>query len=208
MEVDIFIYDEFTALDAVGPYDALRRLPDVKIRFVGLKPGLLETGGGLQLKATHSIEEIDATDLLILPGGGAEAFQSLIRNSEFLAWISQMHLKSRWTTSVCTGALFLAAAGLLQGQRASTHWRASKFLASFGAIYSGQRITECGKIITSAGVSAGIDLGIRLCELIAGRDLARAIQLGMEYRPEPPFKIGASDQETELVRIVEEQLRS
>ena len=208
MEVTIFLYDEFTALDAIGPYDALRRLPDLEVRFAGLSRGLLATGGGLQLNATHSIHEIDSTDLLVLPGGGAKEFQSLIKNTEFLAWIGQMHLASKWTTSVCTGSLFLAAAGLLKGQRASTHWRAREFLANFEAVYSGQRITQSGKIITAAGVSAGIDLGIRLCELIAGKDHAKAIQLAMEYQPAPPFEIGPPDEEAELVRIIEEELRS
>lgn len=207
MDATIFLFDDVTALDAVGPFDALRRLPDVDVRFVGLSRGPVASGGGLSLVADLAFGEVERTDLLVLPGGGGGGLRAVMGNAAFLDWLRRVHPTARWTASVCTGALFLGAAGLIDGLRVSTHWRAKKALPRFGATYSGERVTEAGKIITAAGVSAGIDLGLRLCERIAGGEMARAVQLGMEYFPEPPFAIGRPEAEPGLVGIVEKRLR-
>ena len=208
VDATIFVFDGITALDAVGPYDALRRLPCTTIRFATLKPGLVSTGGGaLSLQAPVAFGQIQQTDLLILPGGDGQAIRALIENAEFIDTVRRLHTTTRWTASVCTGAFFLAGAQLLAGVKTSTHWRAKEALAKFGAIYSPDRVTTAGKIITAAGVTAGIDLGIHLCELVAGVQLAKAVQLAMDYYPEPPYQIGRPEEEPSLAEMVERDLR-
>jgi putative intracellular protease/amidase len=207
-EITIFVFDGLTALDAIGPYDALRRLPGTSIRFAAMKPGLVFTGGGaLSLDAPVALEEIDRTDLLLLPGGEGSAIRGLIGSEPFLAAVRRLHAMTRWTASVCTGTLLLAATGLLAGAQASTHWRAKDALARFGAVYSPDRVSVAGKIITAAGVSAGVDLGIRLCEMIAGSETAKAVQLAMEYYPSPPYRLGRPEDEPVLAELVAKQLR-
>jgi putative intracellular protease/amidase len=209
MDITIFVFDDVTALDAIGPYEALRRLPDVRIRFAGISKGAVSTGGqSLQLVATDAIRDVARTDLLLIPGGVPDGLKAMMPNTEFHEWVRHINSGTRWTTSVCSGALLLGAAGLLKGLQASTHWRSKAALPKFGATYSGQRITTSGKIITAAGVSAAVDMGIYLCALIASEQIARAVQLAIEYRPEPPFTVGTSEQEPELVSIVEHVLRT
>jgi len=209
MDITIFVFDDVTAMDAIGPYEALRRLPDARIRFAGISKGPISTGGqSLQLIATDAIRDVTRTDLLLIPGGGPDGLKAMMTNAEFHEWVRHINSGTRWTTSVCSGALLLGAAGLLKGLQASTHWRSKGALPKFGAIYSEQRITTSGKIITAAGVSAAIDMGIHLCALIAGDQIARAVQLAIEYRPEPPFTVGMPEQEPELVNIVEHVLRT
>lgn len=209
MDITIFVFDDVTAMDAIGPYESLRRLPDTRVRFVGISKGPISTGGqSLQLIASEAMRDVIKTDLLLIPGGGPNGLKAMMANAEFHEWVRHINNGTRWTTSVCSGALLLGAAGLLKGLQASTHWRSKGALSNFGATYSGQRITTSGKIITAAGVSAAIDMGIHLCALIAGDQLARAVQLTIEYHPEPPFTVGTSDQEPELVDIVEHVLRT
>jgi transcriptional regulator GlxA family with amidase domain len=188
MRILIYLFDGITALDAVGPYESLSRLPEVEIGFVGRRAGPVRTGDGfLSLQADSGFDEEEAADLLIVPGGQRDAVRRELGDEGLRRWIAAIDAGTRRTCSVCTGSLILGAAGLLKGRRASTHWGARDHLGHFGATYSGERITGDGKYLTSAGVSAGIDLGLVLCAEIAGRETAEAVQLSMEYDPEPPF---------------------
>ncbi len=148
-------------------------------------------GAGFTLTPSADIAHVVRSDVLIVPGGGSVGLKGTLSDQRVLQWIQKSHESAQWTASVCTGAMILGAAGLLKGLSVATHWRAKDYLHLFGATYSGQRITEHGKLLTAAGVSAGIDMGLRLCELIAGSEAAQAVQLSMEYDPEPPFNTGS-----------------
>jgi transcriptional regulator GlxA family with amidase domain len=191
MRILIYLYDGVTALDAIGPYESLSRLPGVEIRFVGRRAGPVRTGDGfLSLIADTGINDEIEADILIVPGGRRAGVQREMGEERVLGWMAVLDAVTTWTCSVCTGSLLLGAAGLIEGRKASTHWGARDYLGHFGATYSADRVTEDGKYMTSAGVSAGIDLGLRLCAEIAGRDMAEAVQLSMEYDPDPPFDAG------------------
>ncbi|MGA9580520.1 MAG: DJ-1/PfpI family protein [Allosphingosinicella sp.] len=191
MRILIYLYDGITALDAIGPYESLSRLPGVEIRFVGKRAGPVRTGDGfLGLIADTGINDEIEADMLIVPGGRRAGVQREANDDRVLGWMAVLDEKTSRTCSVCTGSLILGAAGLLEGRRASTHWGARNNLQLFNATYSDERVTEDGKYLTSAGVSAGIDLGLRLCAEIAGREMAEAVQLSMEYDPAPPFDAG------------------
>jgi transcriptional regulator GlxA family with amidase domain len=188
MRILIYLFDGITALDAVGPYESLSRLPEVQIRFVARRAGPVRTGDDfLSLHADTGIDEEVQADMLIVPGGQRDSVRRELGDEALRAWVKAVDAITRRTCSVCTGSLILGAAGLLNGRRAATHWGARDYLGRFGATYSGERITEDGKYMTSAGVSAGIDLGLVLCAEIAGRETAEAVQLSMEYDPAPPF---------------------
>jgi transcriptional regulator GlxA family with amidase domain len=192
MLILIYLFDGVTALDAVGPYESLSRLPEVEIRFVARTAGMVRTGDNfLGLNADTGIEAEPRADMLIVPGGERNAVAREMRDAALKAWLTTIDAGTTRTCSVCTGSLILAAAGLLQGRSASTHWGARDYLKHFGATYSPERVTDDGKYLTSAGVSAGIDLGLLLCAEIAGRDMAEAAQLSMEYDPAPPFDAGS-----------------
>lgn len=192
MRILIYLFDGVTALDAVGPYESLSRLPEVEICFVGRRTGPIRTGDGfLALQADRAIDGETEADMLIVPGGERNAVRRELEDAQLKAWIAAIDAGTSRTCSVCTGTLILAAAGLLNGRRAATHWGARDYLKHFGAAYSAERVTQSGKYWTSAGVSAGIDLGLRLCAQIAGREIAEAVQLSMEYDPEPPFAAGS-----------------
>ncbi|HYE28297.1 MAG TPA: DJ-1/PfpI family protein [Allosphingosinicella sp.] len=192
MRILIYLFDGVTALDAVGPYESLSRLPEVEIGFVARRAGPVRTGDDfLSLGAETGIDEEGEAGMLIVPGGQRDAVRRELGDEALRDWLAAMDAVTRRTCSVCTGSLILAAAGLLKGRRAATHWGARDYLAHFGAAYSGERVTEDGKYLTSAGVSAGIDLGLRLCAEIAGREMAEAVQLSMEYDPDPPFAAGS-----------------
>ncbi len=191
MRILIYLYDGVTALDAIGPYESLSRLPGVEVRFVGHRAGPVRTGDGfLGLIADTGINDEIEADILIVPGGRRAGVQREMGEERVLGWMAVLDAVTTWTCSVCTGSLLLGAAGLIEGRRASTHWGARDYLGHFGATYSADRVTQDGKYLTSAGVSAGIDLGLRLCAEIAGRDMAEAVQLSMEYDPDPPFDAG------------------
>lgn len=191
MLILIYLYDGVTALDAVGPYESLSRLPGVEVRFVGKRAGPVRSGdGALGLHADTGIDDETAADMLIVPGGRRAGIQREVNQDRVLGWMAVLDAVTTRTCSVCTGSLILGAAGLLEGRRASTHWGARNNLHLFNATYSPDRITEDGKYLTSAGVSAGIDLGLTLCAEIAGREMAEAVQLSMEYDPAPPFDAG------------------
>ncbi len=188
MEIAIGIYDKFTALDCVGPYDVLSRLPGARVRWLAAAPGPVRADAGLVVHAEASFADVPRPDLLLVPGG--MRFPSHEEDPELLEWIASAHEHTKWTTSVCTGSLALGAAGILEGVPATSHWAAIDALAQYGAVPTRDRVVIAGKIATAAGVSAGIDLALTLCERIAGRDTAEAIQLGIEYDPQPPLNSG------------------
>jgi putative intracellular protease/amidase len=191
VRIVIPLFDGFTALDVVGPYEILRMLPDADVVFAAAVPGTYADGEGrLSLVATASFQDVTKADILVVPGGPAT--RRLLADQPLLDWIQRVHATTRWTTSVCTGALLLAAAGLLDGLEATTHWGAVDLLESYGAKYTERRVVEQpGGIITAAGVSSGIDMALRLAELAAGRVAAEAFQLAIEYDPQPPFDAGS-----------------
>jgi len=189
MEIAILVFEGITALDAVGPYEVLARMPGASVRFVAPRAGVVRTDNGqLGLLADHGIDAIERCDLLLVAGGYGE--RALERNERLLAWVRAMDHTSQITSSVCTGSLVLGAAGLLRGRRASTHWVQYARLAAFGALVSEERITRDGKYATAAGVSAGIDLALALVMELSGLEVAQAIQLSLEYDPEPPVRAG------------------
>jgi len=186
MEIAILIFDDLTALDAIGPYEVLAAIPDANVTFVGETRGIKRTHhGSLGLYADRAIDEITRTDILVVPGGFGE--EQVRAKPTMLEWVRAIHATTHWTTSVCTGALILGAAGILNGLEATTHWAARDQLRQFGATPVTQRIVEQGKVITAAGVSAGIDMALHLTRRLAGDDLAHAIQIAIEYDPQPPF---------------------
>lgn len=202
MKIAILLYEGFTALDAVGPYEVLSRLPGADVAFVAARAGVVTSDTGfLKLTATAALADVPVVDLMLVPGGpGDEAVRA---HAPTLAWVRRVHEGTSWTTSVCTGALILGAAGILRGVRATTHWAFFDELASFGAEPVKARAVESGKIVTAAGVSAGIDMALRLAQRIAGDDFARGIQLGIEYDPDPPFDAGSPEKHPpEMVAMV------
>ena len=190
MDIAILLYDRFTALDAVGPYEVLWRVPGARVRWVGAQAGPYATDRGLQLVADAALYDVPSPDVLVVPGGTGT--RDALSDERLLEWIRAADATSTWTTSVCTGALLLGAAGLLRGLRATTHWAFTDALASFGAQPVPERVVEQGKVITAAGVSSGIDMALTLAARIAGDDVAQAIQLGIEYDPQPPFDSGST----------------
>jgi putative intracellular protease/amidase len=190
MDIAILLFDRLTALDAIGPYEVLQRLPGAKVRFVGAERGPYRTEQGmLGLVADYACEEVMSADILLVPGGIGT--RPLVDDEPTLEWIRAIDAGSEWTTSVCTGSLLLGAAGLLQGKEATTHWRVLDTLSRFGATPVSRRVVEHGKVITAAGVSSGIDMALTLAAHIAGDEIAQAIQLGIEYDPQPPFDSGS-----------------
>ena len=190
MNTAILLYDGFTALDAIGPYEVLSRLPGARATFVASEPGPVRTDNEmLSLVAERSLREMPAPEIVLVPGGPGEVSERA--GGPALDWLRKAHETSAWTTSVCTGSLILAAAGLLDGKRATTHWLAMDKLAELGAQAVPERVVFDGKIVTAAGVSAGIDMALTLAAQIAGEQVAQAIQLGIEYDPQPPFDAGS-----------------
>ena len=191
MQIAIVLYPGLTALDAVGPYEVLRLLPGAEVRFVGAEPGPVVTDSGvLFLGVTHTYAETPSPDVVLVPGSGPRTATTMT-DRRLTEWLLQVHRTTRWTTSVCTGSMILAAAGILDGQPATTHWQVLPALAAMGAKPCGtERIVHSGRIATAAGVSAGIDLALWLAGEIAGRQHAETIQLYIEYDPQPPYDAG------------------
>ncbi|MGH7309224.1 MAG: DJ-1/PfpI family protein [Candidatus Rokuibacteriota bacterium] len=190
MDIAIPIFEGITALDAIGPYEVLSRLPGAHVRFVALVPGTYRTDNGqLALVADEALAAIPHPEIVLVPGGFGT--RALMTESEVLDWLRAAHTTSQWTTSVCTGSLLLAAAGILRGLEATTHWLSLERLAEFGARPVQRRVVEQGKVITAAGVSSGIDMALTLAARIAGDEAAQAIQLSIEYDPQPPFSAGS-----------------
>ena len=205
MKVAIPLYDRFTALDAVGPYEVIQRIPGAEITWLAHAPGLVGTDTGqLRLHADAAFEDLPDPDIVVVPGGtGTHDF---LEDERLVGWIRKAHETSQWTTSVCTGSLLLGAAGVLDGLEATSHWLDIDFLERYGASPTDRGVVEQGKVITAAGVSSGIDMALVLAARIGGPELAQAIQLGIEYDPQPPFDAGsvekASPEIVELVRAV------
>jgi transcriptional regulator GlxA family with amidase domain len=201
MDIAIPLFDRFTALDAIGPYETLSRLPGARVTFLAAEPGpVLTDNRMLSLVAERALADLPHPDIVVVPGGiGTRA---MMNDAELVDWVRTAHETTQWTCSVCTGSLVLGAAGLLDGLEATTHWMAMDTLASTGALPTGRRVVEQGKIITAAGVSAGIDMGLTLAARIAGDTVAQAIQLGIEYDPQPPFDSGSPEKApAEVVEI-------
>jgi putative intracellular protease/amidase len=205
MNIAIPIFDRLTALDAVGPYEVLSRLPGAKVHFVAAEPGPKRTENGmLALLADQALDELPDPEVLVVPGGYGT--RALMEDETMLSWLRGAHESSLWTTSVCTGSLLLAAAGILDGLEATTHWLALNVLGRYGARPVSRRVVEQGKVITAAGVSSGIDMALTLAAHIAGETLAQGIQLGIEYDPQPPFHSGSTDTATpEVIEFVRER---
>jgi transcriptional regulator GlxA family with amidase domain len=202
MQIAILIFDGLTALDAIGPYEVLSRLPGAELRILAKEAGLKRTDtGALGVEADLALEDLEAPEVVLVPGG--KGSRPLMRDPEVLEWLRSAHESSTWTTSVCTGALVLGAAGILDGKRATTHWAFLDHLSEFGAEPVAERVVEDGKVITAAGVSAGIDMALTLAARIAGDEVAQAIQLGIEYDPDPPFDAGSpSKASSEVIGMV------
>ncbi len=206
MQIALGLYPGLTLLDIIGPYQVLSLLPGDQVVLCAERTGPLSDDNGLvTLDITHRFDEVPAPDVLIV-GGGYATRELATPDSSIVRWIRDAHPTTRYTASVCTGSLLLGAAGLLEGLRANTHWQAAPLLASFGATAVRDRVVIEDRIITAAGVSAGIDMALRLVELLHGREMAEAIQLGIEYDPQPPFDAGApwkaSPEIVELVTAV------
>jgi putative intracellular protease/amidase len=192
MQIACFVFDGITALDIVGPYEVLQRLPDADVRFVAKQAGEIRADNKfLALVADHGFDDVTNPDVVVVPGGFAT--RQLEKDVETLDWIRAVDAGSTWTTSVCTGSMLLAAAGLLEGKEATSHWASLERLREYGAVPTGRRVVEQGKYVTAAGVSSGIDMALHLASRIAGDDFAQGVQLGIEYDPQPPFDAGAID---------------
>ncbi|MEV7440144.1 DJ-1/PfpI family protein [Streptomyces sp. NPDC091204] len=192
MQIAVLLYDRFTALDAVGPFDTLGRLPGAEVVFVSERPGPVRTdNGSLALVADKGLDEVTRPDIVLVPGGPHPELE--MKNPAVTQWLRAVDATSTWTTSVCTGSLLLAAAGLLDGRRAAGHWLYLDQLPQFGAEPTGERVVFDGKYVTAAGVSSGIDMGLALLGRIAGDEVAQTVQLMTEYDPQPPYDAGSPE---------------
>ncbi|MEV4554243.1 DJ-1/PfpI family protein [Nonomuraea wenchangensis] len=190
MHVAIPLYPRFTALDAVGPYTVLAFAPGWRVTFVAAEPGpVTDDRGALSLAATASYDDVPNPDVIVVPGGPG-TFDALA-DEALLGWIRRAHERTSWTTSVCSGSLLLGAAGLLDGLRATTHWAALELLRQYGAEPVSERTVVQGKVVTAAGVSAGIDMALTLLARARDEETAQAVQLAIEYDPRPPFDAGS-----------------
>jgi transcriptional regulator GlxA family with amidase domain len=202
MQIAYLLYDRFTALDITGPHDVLNSVPGNESVFVAERPGPIRNESDtLSLVADASLDEIQSADIVVVPGGFGN--RVLLEHEPLHDWIRTVHETTIWTTSVCTGSLLLAAAGLLDGVPATTHWLARDLLAELGAEPVPDRVVQHGKIVTAAGVSSGIDMALRLVQQINGDEVAQAVQLGIEYDPEPPLDAGSPEKAPEpIVELV------
>jgi transcriptional regulator GlxA family with amidase domain len=191
VNIAIVAFENMAALDAIGPFEVLAHVPGATMHWVGLATGVVRTeeSSGVGIHVDEVIEDVPRPDIVVIPGGHGE--HQLRHDPRFMQWLHAAHDTSTWTTSVCTGSLLLGAAGLLAGKRATSHWLALDELKSFGAEPTLERVVVDGKVITAAGVSAGIDMALTLAAEIAGADVAQTIQLGIEYDPQPPFDAGS-----------------
>ncbi|MEU7016400.1 DJ-1/PfpI family protein [Streptomyces sp. NPDC046385] len=192
MQIAVVLYDRFTTLDAIGPYELLARLPGAETVFVAKEAGPVRNDqGSLALVADRALAEVPRPDIVLVPGGPGS--REAMRDPEILAWLRTADATSTWTTSVCTGSLVLAGAGLLEGRRATSHWLALDDLTPLGAEPTGERVVFDGKYVTAAGVSSGIDMALHLLGRIAGDATAQTIQLLTEYDPQPPYDAGSPE---------------
>jgi putative intracellular protease/amidase len=205
MRIAIPLFDRFTALDAIGPYEVLSRLPDASVTFVTERPGIVRSDTRvLGVAVDAALTDLPDPDVVVVPGGPGT--RAMLEPGALHAWVRSAHATTQWTTSVCTGSLILGAAGVLDGLEATTHWNAMDELASIGVSpVDDRRVVVQGKVVTAAGVSSGIDMALWLAAQIAGDDVAKAIQLGIEYDPQPPFDSGSvAKADPELVAFLRE----
>lgn len=205
MQIAALIFDKITALDIMGPMEVLSWLPDAEIVWVGKEKGPVRGAlTGIGLSVDHTLEEVTAPDILVVPGG--PGVRPVAADPEYQDWARQVHEKTTWTTSVCTGSLLLGAAGILKGLEATTHWGAKAALEGFGATYLEKRVVPQGKIVTSAGVSSGIDMALWLSGQIVDDEFAAAAQLCIEYDPQPPYDAGAPSKASDAVQARARQI--
>jgi transcriptional regulator GlxA family with amidase domain len=204
VSVGLVLYPRFTALDIVGPFQTLVDVPGLDVFFVAEKTGpVSDHTGRLSLVATKSFADVDQLDVVVVPGGMADS--GLIASDPVVEFVKRIHPTTTWTTSVCTGSIFLATAGVLDGVEATTHWASYERLRALGAIPVETRVVHRGKVITAAGVSSGIDMGLVLVAAMFGDEMAQVIQLAIEYDPQPPFDAGAPSKVTpELLALVQQ----
>lgn len=200
------LFPQFTALDGIGPYEVLQRIPDIDVTFIGHERGVVRSDNGmLGIEVDGTFEEHSKPDVIVFPGG--HGTRALMDDQRVLDWVRAAHPTTTFTTSVCTGSLVLAAAGLLEGLTATTHWGARDTLTDYGSTPVPERVVEHldQRIITAAGVSSGIDMALRLTELLFDRTAAQAAQLMIEYDPQPPFDMGALEKATDdvITRVIE-----
>jgi transcriptional regulator GlxA family with amidase domain len=200
MQIALALYPKFTMLDIIGPFQVLVDVPGHDVAFVAAERGLVPDHTGRSgLIATKAFNEVTSPDVIVIPGGMNDNADDPI-----VDWIRRVHPTTTWTTSVCTGSLFLAAAGLLDGLDATCHWQRAKRLEELGARYTEERVVTRGKVITSAGVSSGIDMALTLLDHLHGPLIAQAIQLAIEYDPQPPFDAGSpSKAPADVVELVQ-----
>jgi transcriptional regulator GlxA family with amidase domain len=190
MQIAMVLYPRMTALDIVGPYEVLSRLPGAEIVFTGHGHGtVLADTGLLRLGPTSAFADVPRPDLVVVPGGPDVAAQ--LADDPLHRWLRDVDGAATWMASVCTGSLILAAAGLLRGRAATSHWLVADRLREFGARPEPGRVVLDGRYASAAGVSAGIDLALTLAGRIAGPQVAETIQLAIEYDPRPPFAAGS-----------------
>jgi transcriptional regulator GlxA family with amidase domain len=197
MIIAILLFDNYTALDVIGPYEVLSRLPGAQVYFVGLEKKNYEDSYGLKIVADYSIQEISEADILLVPGGFG--IDNLLKNNAIKEWIIQVDNSSKWTISVCSGSILFAEAGLLTNKKCTTHWRRKDQLRKYNVNVVDERYVREGKIITAAGVSAGIDMALFLVSLITNDQTAKLLQLAIEYDPKPPFNSGSPDKAPEEI---------
>jgi transcriptional regulator GlxA family with amidase domain len=200
MQIAIGLYDGFTALDAIGPYQVLSLVPGHDVRFCAARAGRIDDDNKLlHFEVEHTFEDFPRPDVLLVPGGVITRKLAAERHP-IVDWIAAAHPHTTWTTSVCTGALLLGAAGVLESLPATTHWSAYDALRGYGAEPTEQRVVIEGKVVTGAGVSAGIDMALTLVGRMHGSEVAEAVQLGIEYDPQPPYDAGAPSKAAEPIR--------
>ena len=191
MQIAFLIYEGLTALDIIGPYEVLNQIPSADVRFVAKQPGPIRVdSGAFSIGTDHKLADVPRPDVFVVPGGVAGTFAAA-KDPEILEWVREAHAHSRYSTSVCTGSLILGAAGLLKDSNATTHWAAKAFLEQTGATYTEERVVVAGRIVTAAGVSAGIDMALYVTAELVGPDIAKLAQLSIEYDPDPPFDAGS-----------------
>jgi transcriptional regulator GlxA family with amidase domain len=200
-KVAILVFDKLAVQDVVGPYEVMRNVPDWEVELVAKERGEKRAEGGFGLLADRAIDEVDAADVVLVPGGAGN--RPLLGDEQVLEWLRAIDKTTRWTTSVCTGSLVLGAAGLLEGKRATGNWLYLEPLREYGAEPIGGRWVEDGKVVTAAGVTAGIDMALHLVATDVGPEVAQAVQLGIEYDPDPPFDSGSPEKAApEIVELV------
>jgi putative intracellular protease/amidase len=208
MNIVIYLYNGLTVMDAVGPYEVWSRLPGAQVKFVAREKGLIISDTHFfKIVAEYSISEIQSADILLIPGS-VVGFIRESKDPALLNWIRKIHQTTAWTTSVCSGSIILAAAGILNGKKASSHWAAMHLLSDYGALPSSERYIQEGKIITAQGVSAGIDMALYLVGQLVGVEKAKAYQLFIEYDPDPPFASGTlSKADEDTIRLAKIMLQ-